>query len=69
MSDNWASVGGSRKGIASFTNNYPIFMVSPLKSGGFITLDTVSGIASDGSFTATFDRSGHPIPIQLGPKG
>jgi hypothetical protein len=68
MSDNWASVGGAKKGISSFTNNYPIFMVAPLKSGGFITLDTVGGVASDGSFTAYFDRSGHPTPITLGPK-
>jgi hypothetical protein len=69
MSDNWASVGGSKRGITSFTNYYPIFMVAPLKSGGFITLDTVGGVSSSGSFTATFDRSGSPTPITLGPKG
>jgi hypothetical protein len=68
MNDNLAGLDGQAwKGIDSFTNNYPIFMVAPLKSGGFITLDTVGGVSSN-SFTATWDRSGHPTPIQLGPK-
>jgi hypothetical protein len=66
MNDNVAATGGSNKGIDSFVN-YPIFMVAPLHSGGFISLDTVGGVSSSNAFTATWDRSGHPTPIQLGP--
>ena len=43
--------GGSTKGIAGFVN-YPISMVTPLSSGGFISLDTV-GPLSGKTFTAT----------------
>ena len=68
MNDNLAGLDhGPWRGIESFTNNYPIFMVAPLKSGGFITLDTVGPVSSSNSFTATWDRSGHPTPIQFGP--
>jgi hypothetical protein len=68
MNDNLAGLDhGTWRGIESFTNNYPIFMVAPLKSGGFITLDTVGPVSSSNSFTATWDRSGHPTPIQFGP--
>jgi hypothetical protein len=67
MSDDLAGLDNqSWKGIDGFANSYPIFMVQPLHSGGFITLDTVGGVSSD-SFTATWDRAGHPLPIQLGP--
>jgi hypothetical protein len=67
MSEDIAGAGsGSAKGISSFTN-YPIFMVGPLKKG-YITLDTVGGVdSSTDSFTATWDRSGKPTPITLGP--
>ena len=57
--------GGSAKGIAGFVN-YPINMVTPLSSGGFISLDTV-GPLSGKTFTATWDRSGSTVPITLGP--
>lgn len=56
--------GGSTKGIAGFLN-YPINMVTPLASGGFISLDTV-GPLSGKTFTATWDRSGGTVPITLG---
>jgi hypothetical protein len=57
--------GGAAKGIAGFTN-YPIYMVGPLASGGFISLDTVSALSGK-TFTATWDRSGGTVPITLGP--
>jgi hypothetical protein len=53
--------GGKVKGIGSFSN-IPIDMVTPLKKGGFISLDTV-GPVSGKSFTATWDRAGHTVPI------
>ena len=56
--------GGTAKGIGGFTN-YPINMVSPLASGGFISLDTVSPLSGK-TFTATWDRSGGTVPITLG---
>ena len=56
---------GSAKGIAGFVN-YPINMVTPLSSGGFISLDTV-GPLSGKTFTATWDRAGSTVPITLGP--
>jgi hypothetical protein len=58
--------GGKVKGIGGF-NNVPIFMVDPLSSGGFISLDTV-GPLSGPSFEATWDRSGTITPITLGPR-
>jgi Peptidase A4 family len=65
MGSNSARVaGGSTKGVGGFTN-YPIYMVTPLKSGGFISLDTV-GALSGRSFTATWDRTGNTVPISLG---
>lgn len=57
--------GGNVKSVADFTN-YPIDMVDPLASGGFISLDTV-GALSGKTFTATWDRSGTTTPITLGP--
>jgi hypothetical protein len=59
--------GGTTKGIAGFPN-YPIDMVNPLASGGFISLDTV-GPLSGKTFTATWDRPGSTVPITLGPAG
>lgn len=55
--------GGSVQPIGAFAN-VPIFMVSPLKSGGFISLDTV-GPLNGPSFTAIWDRSGTTVPITL----
>ena len=55
--------GGSAGPIGAFTN-VPIFMVDPLKSGGFISLDTV-GPLNGPSFTAVWDRSGTITPITL----
>jgi hypothetical protein len=67
MAKDWAQIaGGKVKGIGAFSN-VPIFMVNPLKSGGFISLDTV-GALSQSRFTATFDRSGGTVPITLGPR-
>jgi hypothetical protein len=57
--------GGAVKGIGGFTN-FPIDMVNPLKSGGFISLDTVSAL-SGRNFTATWNRTGTTVPISLGP--
>jgi hypothetical protein len=53
--------GGNVKGVGGFTN-YPIDMVDPLSSGGFISLDTVSPLSGK-TFTATWDRSGNTVPI------
>jgi hypothetical protein len=47
--------GGTAKGITGFFN-YPINMVTPLASGGFISLDTVSPLSRK-TFTA-WDRAG-----------
>ena len=55
--------GGPVRGIASFSDT-PIYMVDPLASGGFISLDSVSAIARQ-SFTATWIRSGHVQPLTL----
>jgi peptidase A4-like protein len=67
MAKNWAQVsGGKVQGIGAFSN-IPIFMVNPLNSGGFISLDTV-GALDMARFTATWDRSGGTVPITLGPK-
>jgi Peptidase A4 family len=59
--------GGTAKGIGGFVN-YPINMVGPLASGGFISLDTVSPLSGK-TFTATWDRSGSTVPITLGTAG
>ena len=65
MSGDEAQVaGGNVKGVAGFTN-FPIDMVDPVSGGGFISLDTV-GALSGKSFTATWDRSGNTVPIDLG---
>lgn len=58
--------GGKVKGIGGFAN-IPIFMVDPLKSGGFISLDSVGPLTGP-SFTTTWDRSGTITPITLGPR-
>jgi hypothetical protein len=59
-----AQVAGQHvKGIGGFVNTQ-IFMVDTLKSGGFISLDDISGVAKS-AFTATWLRSGHTVPIQL----
>jgi hypothetical protein len=66
MAGDTASIdGGKVMNLAAF-HNIPIFMVDPLQRG-FITDDTV-GPVSGASFTATWDRSGTPTPITLGPR-
>jgi hypothetical protein len=68
MSSDVASTGGPWRSVAAYKNNYPIYMIQPLKSGGFVSLDTVGPVdTSTNSFTAVWDRSGHPTPISLGP--
>ena len=58
--------GGTARGINSFTNNFPIDIVQPLKNGGFISLDEVSGVdTSNQSFQVLWERSGSPVPIKL----
>jgi len=65
MSDNVATVqGGSPQNLSSFTNAYPIFMIQPDKKG-FVTLDVTSAVASNGSFSETWERQGKVTPIQL----
>jgi hypothetical protein len=59
--------GGKVKGIGGF-NNVPIFMVDPLKTGGFISLDQVSALSGP-AFAAQWIRSGTITPITLGPRG
>jgi len=55
--------GGSIRPIGTFSN-VPIFMVDPLKSGGFISLDTV-GALNGPSFSVVWNRSGTITPITL----
>lgn len=63
-----ARAGKVTGGVSAF-NNYPIFMVSPLKKG-FVTLDTVSALDnSSNGFNAQWDRAGTKYPITLGPRG
>jgi hypothetical protein len=67
MTADTASVaGGGVQGIGNFPN-IPIFMVDPLKSGGFISLATV-GPLKNKAFSVTWDRTGNTVPITLGPK-
>jgi hypothetical protein len=55
MSGDEAQVaGGNVKGVAGFANNFPIDMVDPVSA------------LSGKSFTATWDRSGNTVPIDLG---
>jgi Peptidase A4 family len=62
MSDNTAQVAGRPvAGIGGF-NNDPIFMVSLLKSGGFISLDEVSSVVKR-AFEAVWERTGVPTPL------
>jgi hypothetical protein len=62
MSKDLAQVaGGPVKGIGGF-NNDEIFMVQPLKKGGFISLDDVSGLSGP-NFQVEWLRSGSPFPI------
>src|SRR6202035_3112450 len=59
--------GGAVRSLAKYAS-IPIFMMDPLKAGGFISLDGVGPLASSGSaFTATWQRSGTTTPITLGP--
>jgi hypothetical protein len=67
MTKAWASVsGGKVKGIGGF-NNIPIFMVNPVKSGGFISLAAPSALSGP-SFAVAWERSGSTVPITLGPR-
>jgi hypothetical protein len=67
MSGDVAKAGTVTGGIAAF-NNFPIWMIDPLKKG-FISLDTVSALnPASNSFTATWDRSGSQTPITFGPE-
>jgi Peptidase A4 family len=67
MTKAWASVsGGKVKGIGGF-NNIPIFMVNPLKSGGFISLAAPSPLSGP-RFAVAWERSGSTVPITLGPR-
>ncbi len=67
MSSNTAqTAGGAVSSLAKF-DNIPIYMIDPLKSGGFDSLATVAPL-NGSAFTATWDRSGNTVPITLGPK-
>jgi Peptidase A4 family len=68
MGADTAAAGGATKNLGAF-NNIPIFMVDPLKAGGFISLDTTSALNKAGnSFSVTWNRTGNTVPIQFGPK-
>ena len=58
--------GGKVKGIGGF-NNIPIFMVNPVKSGGFISLAAPSALSGP-NFAVAWERSGSTVPITLGPR-
>jgi len=66
MANDVATVGsGKPQKIDTFTNNYPIFMVQPTKSG-FYTIDKVSNARpASSSFRATWESYGNKIPINL----
>jgi Peptidase A4 family len=66
MAGDTASLAGGPVENANRFHAVNIAMIQPLKKG-FITLDTV-GALDRSSFTATFDRSGTPVPITLGTK-
>lgn len=60
--------GGPVRNLAAF-NNIPIYMVDPLKAGGFISLATVGPLSKAGnSFSVAWNRTGNTVPITLGPK-
>jgi hypothetical protein len=65
MSGDTASLNGGPVENANRFGAINISMIQPLKKG-FITLDTVSQL-DKAAFTATYDRSGTIVPIQLGP--
>jgi hypothetical protein len=66
MTANTAQVkGGPVAGTGHFAN-IPVFMVDPLTSGGFESLDGISTLGVQ-QFTTTWYRSGTTTPITLGP--
>jgi len=69
MSENVASVdGGAPRGLSTFVQLSQIFMIQP-NPRGFSTLDITGPVhARDNSFTETWTRYGHTVPITLGPK-
>ena len=58
-------------GISSFANNpiqgvYNLNDSATVGARGFKSVDTVGPVSTkNNSFTATFDRSGKPVPITL----
>jgi hypothetical protein len=65
--DTAATAGGSVRGLSSFSNSYPIYMVQPKgKKGGFVALDSVGPVSTPSqSFSVTWIRPGRTIPITL----
>jgi len=58
--------GGQMTPISGLGSNYSLDMVDPLKSGGFISLDSTGPLTGTGdSFSVQWVRSGTPTPIQL----
>jgi hypothetical protein len=69
MTDDTATAGKRAQSFATLPTTYPIYMVQPLKSGGFVTLDSTGPVLSttDG-FVETWNRSGQVLPITLSTK-
>jgi hypothetical protein len=71
MSHDVASDGGANTGITGFVNyaiegDYNLNDTEKIGPAGFISVDTVSPVAKNtNSFTATWERSGEPVPITL----
>jgi hypothetical protein len=66
MTDDTAKAGVTSGGPNDFSAAYPIYMINPLKSGGFISLDSTGRLhASTDGFTETWNRAGKPLPITL----
>jgi hypothetical protein len=64
MPDDTSGVGIRAKGIGSFGNPIPMFMVQPLNHG-FYRLDATSRIEpSTDAFTETWERPGLPVQFQ-----
>jgi Peptidase A4 family len=60
------TAGGTPQKITSFTNNYPIFMIQPTKSGFYTIEKTSVARSSSSSFSVKWESYGDKIPINLG---
>jgi hypothetical protein len=68
MNADTAATGGATQNLGKLAN-IPIFMIDPLKAGGFISLATVGPLNKAGNgFSVQWNRTGNTVPITFGPK-